>query len=463
MTFRRTIRAVGLGAAALLTTLLIAQPAAAAPTGRGCAEPAAGQAFERAAATEVGVDPAEVTDAVDFGTRAGSFVVQIYRHGCLIGDHTPTGNLPMPLFSATKGITAVAVGRAITLGHFGIDDPLGRFFPQADPAHAALTVRQVLTQTTGLHFSWPADIAGLYTDQVLQSLAAPIDYEPGTTFQYAQNVLALLPKIIEITTGSDFQDFVQRELMAPLGIDRDNWVWLRDRSGNSAVNGGLAMRADDLGRIGQLLLRDGRWQDRQLVDADYLGQARQPTAANGGYGFLMWLNAGDTYRDVSPIPAHIEHPVLPGSPRDAYALAGALGQFITVVPSRDMVIVRLGIPARLDPSNLQALLSGTANPDNKELFRRATSAVSDMPDEPYANPYDDRGRPLVRNLDDLARLTDPINAASILLGVGPYASTNCNVLWCNGKPVPVDVFRLVLDVGNQIAAAAVAATADPPR
>lgn len=461
----RVRRLAAIVVATVLMTLSLITPFATAAPAESCAEPVAGAQAERRDAAAVGMDQAAVDDALDFATRTGSVAVQIYRHGCLIGERTPTGNLPLPLASGSKGVTAVAVGRAVTLGYFGVDDPLGKFFPQADPAHAGLTIRQVLTQTTGLRFSWPADIAGIQTDEVLQSLNAPIDYAPGTTFQYAQAVLALLPKIVEITTGSDFQDFVQRELMQPLGIDRANWVWLRDRSGNTVASGGLAMRPADFARIGRLLIQDGRWRGDQLVDAGYIRQGTQPTEANGGYGFLWWLNAGDTYRGVNvPVPQHYQHPVFVGSPRDMYAFSGALGQFVAVVPSRDLVIVRHGVPTRFEPGNLTALLTGSSNPDYKELFRRVNAAVTDMPAEPYQDPYAtmDPPVPLVKNLDDLAKLADPLNAAAILLGVGPYASTGCNVLWCNGKPVPVDVFRLLLDAAGQIAAA-VQALGNTPR
>ncbi|RDI46397.1 serine hydrolase domain-containing protein [Nocardia mexicana] len=444
-------------AAAALSVLPFAAPLAAADPGpeAACAEPAAGAAFRGADPAEVGMDPAATHAALEFGTRTGGVAIQVYRHGCLVGDRTPTGNVPLPLASATKGVASAVVGRAVTLGYFGLDDPLGKFFPQADSAHAGLTVRQVLNQTTGLHFSWPADVSGLYTDSVLQTLAQPAEYPPGTTFQYAQNVLALLPKIIERTTGTDFPDFAQRELLQPLGIARENWIWLRDRSGNTAVNGGLAMRPDDLGRLGQLMLHEGAWGGTQLIDPDYIGQARTGSDANPGYGFLTWLNSSDTYMGVeAPRSLRHDNPQFPGSPRDMYSFEGALGQFVTVVPSRDMVIVRLGVPTRLDTKNPISMVTGSGNPDTKELYHRITAAVTDLPAEPYVNPYTLPSPPLsIRNLDDLAKLADPLNAAAILLGVGPYASTGCNVLWCNGKPVPVDVFRAILDTGGQVAAA----------
>lgn len=447
-------------AAVILAAASLGTPAAYAesPGASTCAEPAPGQTIPRATPEDVRMDPVKLTDAIDFGTRAGGVAVQVYRHGCLIGDRTPTGNLPLPLASATKGVTAMIVGRAVTQGYFGVDDPLSRFFPQADAAHADLTVRQVLTQTTGLHFSWPADLAGLQTDSVLQTLAAPAEHAPDSTFQYAQNVIALLSEIIKRTTGSDFQDYAQRELFQPLGIERGNWIWLRDRSGNTAVNGGLAMRPDDLARLGRLMLQQGRWAAHQLIDADYIAQATTGTAANPGYGFLTWLNSGDTYKGTEvPTAIAYDRPQFPGAPRDMYSFEGALGQFVTVIPSRDMVVIRMGIPLRIDLSNPVGMLTGSGNPDNKELYQRIAAAVADVPAEPYVDPYGLGHPPLpIKSLDDLAKVVDPVNAASILLGVGPYASTACNILWCNGKPVPLDVFRLIIDVGGQVAGAVLA-------
>ncbi|MFC9659951.1 serine hydrolase domain-containing protein [Nocardia sp. NPDC127606] len=362
--------------------LVAAEPTATPPAQNSCAEPAPDQIAERRDARAAGFDPAALNAAMDFGAAKGAIALQVYRHGCLIGDRTNSWNLPMPLASGTKGVLSVAVGRAITLGYFGLDDPIGRFFPQADPAHAAITVRQILTQTSGLHFSWINDITGYYTDPVQQGLNLPVEHDPGTTFQYAQGVLTLLAEIVEIAGQLDFQDFMQRELMDPLGINRQNWFWLRDRSGNSIASGGLAMRPDDFARYGRLMLQNGTWQGRNLIDPDYVRQAAEPTSANGGYGFLLWTNAGDTHWGSfsGPRARLHERPILPGSPRDTYAFSGALGQLAVVVPSLDMVIVRNGIPTRIDPNNLSANLTGTGNPDNQELIRLITAAVDDVPD-----------------------------------------------------------------------------------
>ncbi|MGX1811149.1 serine hydrolase domain-containing protein [Nocardia sp. NPDC055321] len=449
--------AILLGATATVATAEPAGPTADTAQ-QVCAEPAPDRITERGDPAAAGFDPAALEAAMNFGAAKGAVALQVYRHGCLISDRTGMWNLPMPLASGSKGVLSTAVGRAITLGLFGLDDPIGTFFPRADPAHAHITVRQILTQTSGLHFSWANDIAGYYNDPVRQSLDLPVDYAAGTKFQYAQGILTVLAEIVEITSGTDFQDFVQRELMDPLGIKRQNWVWLRDRSGNTLVSGGLAMRPDDFARYGRLMLQNGRWQGRTLLDADYVRQAAEPTAANGGYGFLLWTNAGDSHWGsfAGPRSTVHERPILPGSPRDSYAFSGALGQVAVVVPSLDMVIVRHGVPVRIDPNDLGANLTGTGNPDNQELIRRITAAVTDGPvveaDDPYR--YNDSTGPLVTSVEDLAYWADPQNVIGTVLGAGAYAG-DCNILWCNGTVVPVDVFRWLLDAIGQLGAAAV--------
>lgn len=446
----------------VLGAVLSPTPAAATPGGDGCAVPAVGAAFEPRAAADLGMDGAAVADAIDFGMRTGANTVQVYRHGCLVDGRARFGDAPLPLASASKGVAAVAVGRAITLGYFDVDDTLGTFFPEADPEHAALTIRQVLNQTTGLRFTWPSDGAGVVTDQIAQTLHAPVDFPAGSTFQYAQNVLAMLPEIIARTTGRDFLDFVQQELFDPLGIARDHWVWVRDRSGNVAINGGLAMRPADLARLGQLLLRDGRWAERQVIDPGYIREGSTGTAANPAYGFLWWTNSGESYRSAgAPMPEVVDQPFWVGSPRDMYMFSGAFGQFVVVVPSRDMVIVRLGGPSRNDPASITGILTGTTNPDFKELFRRLTAAVTDVPAEPYDDPYryPARDEPFARTPEDLERLIDPENTIAILLGTGPYSDSGCNLSVCHGSPLGADVQRFAADVADQVAAAAAAADA----
>lgn len=436
---------------------------ASAEPGASCANPDDSSVFAAADPAALGVDPGRLQDALDFGRSKGAWAVRVYRHGCMAGkfdyDSRAAEKLPTPLASSSKGVLSVAVGRAITMGLFGLDDPIGRYFPEADAEHGALTIRQVLNQTTGLKHTWGGTIAGLLTEQVQQVLHAPFESAPGTTYEYAQSVLNILVEVIERTSGQAFLDWVQPNLFGPLGIARDEWVWVSDRSGRPSGAGGLALRPDADARFGQLLLQQGVWRGQPLVSADYIQQAVQPTAANGGYGFLFWLNAGDSYKTASVPKAKVfDHPMFPGAPRDLYSFVGALGQFITVVPSLDLVVVRTGIPQSIDPANLQLGLAAESNPDHKELLRRITASVNDTEPQPYDDPYryHDSFGPVLSDLGDVVEFADPALVAQLLLGFGPESIPGCGVIFCSGSNIAADVLNLMTQMFGQVVGALLA-------
>ena len=193
-----------------------------------CAPPIAGHTFTRVDAAQLGFDATALDAAIDFGTSLLSTSVRVYRHGCLAAtsDLDPISErAPQFMASATKTVLALVTGRAITLGYLGLDDPIGVYLPEADAAHGAITVRQLLNQTSGLEVSVGSEVAGIATDSVAQTLILPFVAEPGTTFAYAQNTLATLARVVERATGVEFQRFAQDELMARIGIPRDHWIW----------------------------------------------------------------------------------------------------------------------------------------------------------------------------------------------------------------------------------------------
>lgn len=80
----------------------------------------------------------------------------MYRHGCLAGksERDPlVETVPAPLASSSKGVFSLVLGRAVTLGKLKLDDPIGKYLPEADPEHGALSVRTLLNQNSGLKFS----------------------------------------------------------------------------------------------------------------------------------------------------------------------------------------------------------------------------------------------------------------------------------------------------------------------
>lgn len=314
---------------------------------RSCPLPEGGDAFGTAAPDEVDIDPGAVERAVWIATLNLAASVRIYRHDCLVatsGRDGETERAPQNLWSATKGVLSIIVGRAVTMGKLGLDDPIGRYLPQADAAHGAITVRQLLTQTSGLRFAWANTIAsGVDRDSVAWTLTLPFDHPPGTFFEYAQTTLTTLGAVVEAAVGEDLQAFARDEVFRPLGIPDDRWTWERDGAGHTYGYAFLAMAPLDLARIGELLLHRGDWRGRRIVDAAYVDEMGRATPTNGGYGFLVWSNEGESYFTASAlVRKERDHRWLAATPPDTYALSGLFDQFVYVLPSLDMVVVRTG-------------------------------------------------------------------------------------------------------------------------
>ena len=107
----------------------------------------------------------------------------------------------------------------MTLGLISPDDPVGSLVPEADRPHGAITMHDLLTMTSGLHWNGFRDY-NIFTmpDRVRDALTLEVVKPPGTYFEYAQSAVALLAEAIGRSAGEDVRRFAQRELMTPLGI-----------------------------------------------------------------------------------------------------------------------------------------------------------------------------------------------------------------------------------------------------
>jgi CubicO group peptidase (beta-lactamase class C family) len=355
--------------AGALAALCLAAPAQAAKT---CPEPDGD--WPRAIPAEVGLDAAKLQDAIDYASTQASFAVRVYRHGCLVGEDRGAAanrNLTYESYSMAKSVTSLIFGRAMSLGYISPDDVVGSLVTQADKPHGEITMRHLLTMTSGLHWNGFRDY-NVFTmpDRVHDALTLPFDHKPGTFFEYAQSAVALLAEAIGRSVDEDIQNFAQRELMDPLGIAKGSWNWSRDHSNRVHGFYGVNMRPDDFGRLGELLRRKGMWKGRRLLAKRYVTEALAPSKTNGCYGFLHWLNAGAPC--IGPTVA--ERPVSkerdwPDFPADMWQFSGLFGQRVTTFPSLGLMVVRTG----QDPGVIPA---GQASWEH-ETYRRVLSSVVD--------------------------------------------------------------------------------------
>ncbi len=245
----------------------------------------------------------------------------------------------------TKSVTALLAGRAVTLGKLDIDKSIARYFPEADRAHGRLTPRQLMHMASGLHLHWTRDFNAtpLMPDRVRDALSLPFDHKPGTYWDYHQSPVTLLGETITRAVGRDLQSFAQQHLFGPIGIAKNSWSWERDRAGHTEAWAHLKMRSLDWARLGTLVLHRGNWKGRQLISRGYMCQMLTSSPANHAYGFLTWLNGKDSIvlpgvngRDES------KDWLIPNAPKDTVVFAGQDEQRVWIMPSLDMVVVRLG-------------------------------------------------------------------------------------------------------------------------
>ena len=234
------------------------------------------------------------------------------------------------MFSVSKSFTSTAVGLAIDEGRLTLDDRVVDLLPddlpaRIDPHLAALTVRHLLTMTTG-HATDTVSLADDAPDGnwARTILAQPLEFAPGTHYVYNSGASYLLSAILQRLTGERLFDYLTPRLFAPLGIVGATWETCP--RGIDAGGWGLALTTEQLAAFGQLLLQRGAWNGTQLVPAEWIDEATAAQVDTSGtehdldgrqgYGYQFWRNRPTGYR-----------------------ADGAFGQFCLVLPETDAVIV----------------------------------------------------------------------------------------------------------------------------
>lgn len=387
---------------------------------------------------KLGLDPDKLQEALDFATTHSSASVLVLRHGCLAATSRldpVTSELKLDGWSMTKSVTALVVGRAVTLGKVDIDEPIGPLFPEADRAHGRLTPRQLMHMSSGLHLHWTRDFHGpsLHPDRVRDALSLPFDHKPGRYWEYHQSPVSLLGEFVTRAVGRDIQAFAQRELFGPIGITSGTWTWDRDRAGNTETWAHLKMRSMDWARLGTLVLHQGRWKDKQLISKSYMRAFAASSPSNHAYGFLTWLNGKDSF--VMPGPNGRDEGtgwVMPNAPKDSIIFAGQDDQRVYVIPSLDMVIVRLGQKGSREADMRVTFWTGRAGEFDNGFMRRIKLAVTDEKLN-TRDRYKSAGLVMPSTGGDSwhgSAVHDPMQTAAGA-GAGPHAPEGCSPLGCD--------------------------------
>jgi CubicO group peptidase (beta-lactamase class C family) len=402
-----------------------------------CALPEGDAAPQRVAPGSVNIDQAALDEAIAFAASRMRSNIQVYRNNCLIGTgplNDVSGNVASNLWSSTKSVLAMVAGVAYTEGLLDLEAPIGRYLPegQGDAAHRAITVRQLLTQTSGLKQSILAEAyTALVPDLniVEQALTLPFEHEPGTNFAYAQRPPDLFAYVVERAVGQDLQQFAQQKQFSPLGIDAEDYFWQRDRAGHTYGFAFLMIPPNDLARLGLLLLNNGEWNGNRIIAADYMDQLHQPSPRNACYGFLVWLNQAPCIGVTVPSEQVFEQPPFLPMPPDTYATVGFLQQTNFVMPSLHMLVTWTGFFGDVSPDPATVFSASLNSELYREFLRKLARAVTDV-ELPDPGPY----VPTVNTTIDQPGMFDP-NVLLGAVGVGPLAPPGCTPEQCGPTPL----------------------------
>lgn len=307
-----------------------ARPAAAAdprrwPLGDAGITPSTSPTLHAAVATAF--------DRATHGAESETVGVVVVKDGKVVAERYRDGFGPFVsnrTWSVGKSIAGTLLGIAL---HDAKLTPGARTtnWPLAGDPRGAITYDQLLRMASGLH----SDTAGNRTDAIYfggttvteQATAWPLEARPGTRFRYANNDILLAVHSLRGVMRDRYRGFPQRALFAPLGMTHS--VAETDWQGNYILSSQVWSTARDLARLGQLWLDDGVWNGRRLLPAGWMTYMTTPSgpqpATGPGYGATMWL-----FGEKQGLPA------------GSYAAQGNRGQYVMVVPSERLVVVRRG-------------------------------------------------------------------------------------------------------------------------
>ncbi|MEP6940230.1 MAG: serine hydrolase [Rudaea sp.] len=273
----------------------------------------------------------------------------VLHDGKLIAERYAPGygpDTPIWAHSISKSLTNALIGILVRQGKLRVDAAaaLPEWRPADDPRRA-VTIEELLRMTSGLPFDDNDDVINhltrmLFLERDLGAYAAgvPLEHPPGTTWNYSNVGFLVLSRLIRDAAGHSAVDtgtFVRRELFAPLGMRTATLDC--DAAGTPIGSSNSYASARDWARFGELYLDDGVVDGRRLLPEGWVAFSRSQTL-NTGYGAGFWTNLVDG--TVAGWSAPWGMPTLP---KDMFYARGALGQYIVIVPSERLVVVRLGL------------------------------------------------------------------------------------------------------------------------
>jgi len=263
-------------------------------------------------------------------------------------------------WSMSKSVINAMLGILVRQGKLSGDDiaPVPEWSNPEDPRHN-ITIDQLLRMSSGLHFVEEYELKYgvtkmLYDTRDKAAFAAneSLIAEPDSVWYYSSGTANILSRAVRhYIDGSleDYHRFYRDELFKPLNMR--SVLFEPDATGILVGSSFMFARARDWARFGLLYLQDGVWNGNRILPEGWVKYTVTPTpkAPLGEYGAHFWLNAGN--------PHHSENREYPDLPDDLYYANGHDGQRVAIIPSYNLVLVRLGLARNRAAWDLDELVS----------------------------------------------------------------------------------------------------------
>jgi CubicO group peptidase (beta-lactamase class C family) len=299
----------------------------------------------------------------DRDQNLGTYGIHLHREGHPPVEHRFRSDDRVNLYSVAKTFTAVALGLAESEGRLTLDDRLLDHMPElrslAADGFADVTLRHLITMTSGTSHRWFAHEPIHAADLLHEIVAAPVTTTPvtvtpitstpvtatpvtatpvtatpvtvtpitatppadggGARFAYTGSGPYAVGRVIARVTGADLRAYLMPRLFRPLGLHNPQWHTCP--LGHPFAESDLYLRTSELARFARLLLQEGIWEDRRLIPADFVRRMVSDHVSSSsrtlghrythGYGLGVWLDCADRYR-----------------------MDGAYGQFAVIAPAQ---------------------------------------------------------------------------------------------------------------------------------
>jgi len=290
---------------------------------------------------------AQFERAVAYASRTDGQAILVMHRGQIIHERYIAGgsaSKSMMLASGSKSFVGVGAIAAVADGLLRLDAPVSDLLPEwkSDARKSRVTVRQLLSLESGIQTGNSGTGCGGPRSTWVDAVAAPALAEPGTRFRYGPYPFITIGAAIErVNPRESFDAYLERRVLAPLGV-KVEWR-MKCSDGKPQLAGGAVMNARDWATFGEMIRRGGLHGSTRILPADLVAQLFRPSSANPAYGMAWWLRgaAFQTNPAMGALGVGAEASA-DWLPPDVVMAAGAGKQRLYLIPSRELVIVRMG-------------------------------------------------------------------------------------------------------------------------